>query len=333
MRTPRLARKRASVLLVFATALTACGTSGSSESASTNGLVQVVTTAASTTTTNPHPDGPFAVGRRVETFVDPSRATPANGTVPGQASRTLETIIEYPAQGAPSSVNEVEGAPPAPGKFPVVIYVHGFGAHADDPYLHPLAAAGYVALAIKFPLTNHDAPGGPDVADLVSEPADVSFVISQLARLPDGDADLRATVDPTEIGLIGGSAGALVAHLLTYDPALRDGRIKAVIEQSCSCGHAAWPVDVRVPVMLMHGTADPVIPYESSSSGFSAAPSPKYFLTLTGAKHIQYDEPWLSVSARVSIDFFDAYLKQKGGALTQLRTDAEAQGISTLQEG
>ena len=85
--------------------------------------------------------------------------------------------------------------------------------------------------------------------------------------------------------------------------------------------------------MLMHGTADSVIPYESSSSNFMAARPPKYLLTLNGAQHIQYEEPWQSLSARAAIDFFDAYLKKQDDALLRLSTDANVQGVSTLQEG
>ena len=84
--------------------------------------------------------------------------------------------------------------------------------------------------------------------------------------------------------------------------------------------------------MLMHGTADPFAPYEQSAQEYERAPGPKYFLSLVGAKHIQYSEPWLSISARATIDFFDRYLKNEGGRALQLRTDANVAGKATLQQ-
>src|SRR5437660_140117 len=57
--------------------------------------------AARTTTTKPYRNGPFGVGRRTEMFVDASRPTSQNGAIPWKPTRTLETIIEYPARGTP----------------------------------------------------------------------------------------------------------------------------------------------------------------------------------------------------------------------------------------
>ena len=45
--------------------------------------------------------GPYAVGSRTFTFVDTSRPTPANGSFGGAPSRTLQTLVLYPATGAP----------------------------------------------------------------------------------------------------------------------------------------------------------------------------------------------------------------------------------------
>ena len=55
-------------------------------------------------------DGPLAVGRMTETFVDTTRATMPNGTYAGAPARTLPTLILYPAQGDPSSPADAPAA-------------------------------------------------------------------------------------------------------------------------------------------------------------------------------------------------------------------------------
>jgi hypothetical protein len=85
--------------------------------------------------------------------------------------------------------------------------------------------------------------------------------------------------------------------------------------------------------MLMHGTADPVALYSSTAALFAAAHTPKYFLTLDGAQHIQYEEPWLSVSTHAATDFLSGYLKHDDAALAHLKSDAGVPGKSQLQQG
>ena len=53
-----------------------------------------------------------------------------------------------------------------------------------------------------FPLESADAPGGPDESDLVNEPGDISFVISQLlaASAAPGGA-LSGLIDPGRIAV------------------------------------------------------------------------------------------------------------------------------------
>lgn len=294
---------------------------------------------ASTTTTTIDPDGPFAVGRRDVTFVDATRTTPANGIAPAKPNRTLETIIEYPASG-PVATSEKAGAPAANARFPVALFVHGFGAHADNPYLHYWAAAGFIAVAIKFPLTNTDTPGGPNQADAVNEPSDVNFVLSRLAHLPASDADLQRIVDTSRVGVMGQSLGATIVFDLGYDDRYRDPSIKAVVPVSGGC--AACPAGIEdpagqysfgssVPVLFIHGTADPLAPIEHTAQEYAKSSAPKFFLSLVGAQHVQFGPPWDQVAAQATIDFFDRYLKNESDGLTRLRTDTDVAGKATLQ--
>ena len=124
------------------------------------------------------------MGIHNDTFVDTTRPTPTHNGVPGAPSRTLQTIVLYPTRDGSSEV-PVPDATPARRRFPLVVVVHGAstGPVANVPIFTQLAAAGYVVAMPKFPLTGEGTPGGPDPADYVNEPADISFVITQLLNL------------------------------------------------------------------------------------------------------------------------------------------------------
>jgi len=205
---------------------------------------------------------------------------------------------------------ETKGAAPANGRFPVAFFVHGFGAHADNLYLHYWAAAGFIAVSIKFPLTNTDTPGGPKQADLLNEPGDVSFVLSRIAHLPARDADLQPIIDATRVGLMGQSLGATVVFDLGFNKRYHDPRIKAVVPMSGGCvpcgpgigeGDGVYFTGPSLPVMFIHGTADPAAPIEHSAQEYAQAPAPKFFVRMIGALHVQFGPPWDQVAAHATI--------------------------------
>jgi len=176
----------------------------------------VTTTATATTHAGPPaPHPPFTVAQRVLTFVDHSRLV----TYPGEAPqpRKLVTIIRYPL---------------APGRFPLVVFGHGF---AVTPALYARlleawAQAGYVVAAPLFPLENADAPGGPNEADLVNQPRDMSFVITQMLALDRGtQRPFAGAINPSEIAVAGQSDGGDTALTAAYNGAFRDRRIRAAV--------------------------------------------------------------------------------------------------------
>jgi hypothetical protein len=66
---------------------------------------------------------------------------------------------------------------------------------------------------------------------------------------------------------------------------------------------------------------------------FAGARRPKYLLRLFGAEHLspyQYEQPQLGVVERVTIAFFDAFLKHEPGALRHLVSVGNVPGIGAL---
>ncbi len=287
-------------------------------------------------------DGPFAVGSRTETFVDASRPTAPNGTYPGAPSRTLSTLILYPAQGAPGGAI-VPGATPARTgrRFPLVVFSHGFTASgpAYAPLLARWAAAGYVIAAPTFPLSSHDAPGGSKLVDYLNQPGDVSFVISEMLRLDHDDRHgLRHRIAADRVGVAGHSLGAITTLGVAFNSCCRDGRIKAaVVLSGIALGFPGGTYftglsGTPAPLLLVHGDHDQTVPYGGSVAAFAGAGAPKFFVTLIGARHTPFLPPWLDPIVRSVTDFNDRYLKREHNGITRLEADGNVAGVASLQE-
>jgi dienelactone hydrolase len=280
----------------------------------------------------------FAVGLRVLRLIDTSRTiTLANGTT---EPRVLLTYVRYPALG-PSSRVDLSNAPPAraDGPFPLVVFGHGF---AVTPALYARllqswAQAGYVVVAPVFPLENADAPGGPDESDLTNQPADMSFVISRmLAASSTATGPFAGLVDPTHIAVTGQSDGGDTALAVAYDPTYRDPRVSAAVILSGAeiPGIGTFTFAAGSPPLLAtQGTADTENPPSATNAFFDVAQRPKYLLRLFGAQHLppySDQQPQLGIVERVTLAFFDGYLKHGAGALARLVSLGSVPGTASL---
>lgn len=201
----------------------------------------------------PRPTGPHPVGRRTLHLVDRHRTDP---WVPTAGNRELMVSVSYPARSADGSpaaymtadearllvearglsgivpASTVAGtrtyayvsAPPAPGRFPLVLLSPGFSmprstltSLADD-----LASRGYVVVSVDhaYESVGTDFPGGrlltcaaceqvgtrPEKAAVVRGRAkDMSFVIDELTSRQ--GTGLSRMIDPRRIGIAGHSIG------------------------------------------------------------------------------------------------------------------------------
>ncbi len=298
--------------------------------------------AATTTTTAPAPDAShrWAVATQSFTFTDTSRPTAPAGTDPGEASRTLPTVIRYPADGPPGAAETAGGAGSPLGRpFPLIVFAHGFDSSPAvyATLLHAWGAAGYVVAAPSFPRAT---AGGPlDESDVSHEPGDLSFVITQLVALAGPGGALAGLVDTAHIGVAGHSDGASATSGIGYNSCCRDGRVlaDAVMEGDLHAypGGAYFPAGPAPALLVIQGDRDVLNPPALGEAVFHGGRSPKYLLWLVNAAHLEpftSDAAHLTVVAAVTTAFFERYLKGRAAALGQMH-EAATPGLATLTAG
>ncbi len=183
--------------------------------------------------------------------------------------------------------------PPGQGPFPAVIIVHGGAWITGDrrlsvePLFHPLSEAGFAWFSISYRLANEAMMFGAAIQDVE---AAVLYVRSHAAEYD---------VDPGRIALAGESAGAQLASMAALSPELKD-MVQGVValyspsdlvtlaktsnrvppELRRAVEGTPWAefllgglqrlsplYNVRrdmPPFLLIHGTADSLVPFEQS---------------------------------------------------------------------
>ncbi len=276
----------------------------------------------------------YAVGTVTDTFVDPHHTTPAWDGSLELSTRPLVTTILYPASGPTGGSTRTGAAPDkSAGPFPLIVFAHGLGG-TPQGYINVLtawASDGFVVAAPLFPLSNGNVPGGPDAGDVVNQPEDMSYVIDVVlsdSLLPSGT--LSGLVDPNEVGAAGHSNGAVTTLGLVANTCCYDSRVKAAIVMAGTTegfppGH--YDFSKAPPLLLVHGTADQLIPYRSAPLIYNEARGPKGLLTLEGGSHDAAGGQGprsASTVIRTTTDFFEAYLTGSRAARSRLSTDGRS---------
>lgn len=287
------------------------------------------------------PSARFAVGTRTEKLVDLTRTTDLRSDYGGEPSRTLETLVYYPAAGKPGGEPAPDAAAAAAGGgFPLVVFSHGSGVASPlryDLLFRSWASAGYVVAAPKHPLSSTPAPDGG--ADVVNQPGDVTFVITELLnRSADTRSPYGGLLDPGRIAVAGHSLGGITALGAAFNRCCADPRIRAGIVMAGRA--AAFPADgwfprPGTPILVVHGDDDRLVRLAEGQKIFHDAPPPKAMLTVFGGDHNRpfggalatQDNPErlgatlngpTSIVNTTVIAFLDRYLKDRTDAFVRL---------------
>jgi predicted dienelactone hydrolase len=280
-----------------------------------------------------------SIQSEVRTLVDSTRPTPANAGYASAPDRTLATRLWY-APAAPHATSCGRHG------CALLVLAHGFGGNTIgfDSYARALAARGYVVAAPTFPLTNADAPGGfqTGLADIVSQPGDVSFVIDRmLAASADPGDVLHGRIDGTRIGVMGHSLGGATVAALTRLDCCTDPRVGAVVAVApavyvmdlfaSGALHAGGP-----PTLCLTGDQDTAVPSSFVRGYFDAIDPPRVYVQLVGANHVNliesFGDPSLLASTEHASDAFlseylsgdDAELRSTFGALASAGNTVDA---------
>ena len=265
------------------------------------------------TSTSSTPGGPVAVSTHVVTFIDASRRLkyPRQRPIP----RPLVTVIRYPAQRTRTAAADrlrprVRRHPgdllPAAARVGTGRLCRrrtgvpaGERARARRPRR---VRSGQPARGHELRDHRHARAGGPGRG---------SF--------------LAGRINPARIGVSGQSDGAETALAMAYDRYFRDPRVRAAAVLSGAempNSRAVYFPRASPPLLATQGTADTTNRPHFTYDFFRAAPRPKYLLRLLGAAHLPpytSQQPQLSIIERVTIAFFDRYLKDDRAAQARMR--------------
>jgi predicted dienelactone hydrolase len=187
-----------------------------------------------------------------------------------------------------------ENAPAAttPGKYPLVVFSHGFAGYPEQSVslTTHLASWGFVVVAPDHVERSLDgllgtaASGVPRQTDLQVLQASLDLAV----KTSGAPGVLHGLVDPTRVVAAGHSAGAGAA----YEFASADARVKAWISYSVGLGGEGARVP-RAPVkpgMVMLGTTDGIIPKAASEKVYAGMHAPKYLGEIPRAGHLVFSD-------------------------------------------
>jgi dienelactone hydrolase len=249
--------------------------------------------------------------------------------------RPLPVSIHYPVSGSPGGA-ETSDAPAAGGRFPLVLFAHGWDGSADfyADMDREIAAAGFIVAAPSFPHTS-SVQGPLNRGDVVNQPADLAFLIDQFTTTP--PAVLADHVAPTKVGVVGHSDGGVTAAGIAFNTCCADPRVgaAAVLSGAELFFDGSWFPPGSPPLLAIHGASDEVNPFEASQRLFDDAATPKYLVRAPGGHTPPFttDPVVRPAVSRLVADFLLAELAGDTQAGDRVPADANASDLQLVGSG
>ncbi|WP_020518992.1 alpha/beta hydrolase family protein [Catelliglobosispora koreensis] len=225
----------------------------------------------------------------------------------------LETLIYEPAKA---------------GKYPLVMFVHGYTGHPQDHdrLFRAWVKAGFVVVAPVMPET---ARGSQplNVNDLKNQPGYVS------KTLTDALAKLGDKVDKDRIAAAGFSLGGMtVVGLFTKhrDERLKAGIVMAGTDRDFGHEYSGPPANI----FFIHGRADATISWAQGMQAYEPLKWPKVLLDLPGGNHLTpyrgEEHPHYHAVEKTTTDYLKWTLNKDETAKARL---AATEGVTITASG
>jgi pimeloyl-ACP methyl ester carboxylesterase len=194
-----------------------------------------------------------------------------------------------------------------------------------------LAASGFVVAAPDFPFTSANSEW-LDRGDVVNQAADVSALVTQLTDPATVPTELRGTIAPGPVGVVGHSDGGITAAAVAYNSSVADPRVGAavILSGAAVMYGGSWFTTTSPPLLAIHGDADEVNPYWSSEQLFAQATGPRWLVAVRGGGHAApFTTGWVEPEiATLIADFLHAQLQADAPAAARIEADANADGLA-----
>jgi dienelactone hydrolase len=254
--------------------------------------------------------------------------TPVAGNAPTTSFAIKERTVTF-QRGKTRPLKTTIWYPEGVGPFPLVLFSHGLTSEpsAYASILRAWARAGFVVAAPSYPHTAYGVKDF-DALDVINQPADASYVISQVLGLAATDGDsLKGLIDGGRIAAAGHSAGGITT--IGMFSGNRDDRLKAGIVLSGERVLNAPFSGPAAAMLFVHGKLDKTVPYANGLKAFAAVPWSRAMMTVTKGGHVAITKEFEPV-IDTTTDFLRWSLYGDAAAKERLADDATKGGTATL---
>lgn len=307
---------RGAVVMLIASALLAASCSSSSSATASSSMTHVVAGDTVPVVSNLGPrsfttEGPFAAGvttlqlasdgADVDVWYPVPRSAakgePATYSVTSWLPPSLRSLFPPNYSAATFTTGAFRDAPVAAGRFPLVVFVHGYAGFRDQSTFLTtwLASWGFVVAAPD--LVDNDLTAvlsGTHASDDTADLAEIESTVSLMSSEDNvASGSLRGHVDLERLAVVGHSLGGAAAEAV----AAADPRVTTFIGMAGATvgafGQTATGPGSRVPQkpgMLMVGTNDHVADPTGIVRAFHDMVAPKRLVTFRGFGHLLFSD-------------------------------------------